>query len=175
THDQALCTLFVEEYNEENVRRLRKRMEDLEDFEICYENDETKPVLLPRRKFLAEQLTYHNIEKLTFLDTDYNTLLLASQAQVVRFLNEVYLPHDPLNVSLYEARKMTTKQIFHEVLSHTKCLDDKSPAAFSRWCSSQKLHFLQAEDRSKRIKLDNGSYVRYRDLYVMKKEYHGKS
>ncbi|KAI8388298.1 uncharacterized protein BYT42DRAFT_602855 [Radiomyces spectabilis] len=84
-------------------------------------------------------------------DTTYQ---LASQAQVVRFLNQVYLPHDPLNASLYEARKMTTKQIFHEVLSHTKCSNDKSPTAFQNGVLVEKVHFLQGKVQPKKIKLD---------------------
>ena len=44
--EQAICMFFSGEYNEENVARLSKKIDDFGSFDVCYETDPRKPVLL---------------------------------------------------------------------------------------------------------------------------------
>jgi hypothetical protein len=46
TRDQAICRFFCEDYSKENAARLSKRIEELGTFDVCYENDSKRPVLL---------------------------------------------------------------------------------------------------------------------------------
>ncbi|ORX47506.1 hypothetical protein DM01DRAFT_1339136 [Hesseltinella vesiculosa] len=62
SRDQAICLLFCEEYNEGNAARLRKRIEDMKDFEICYENDPQDPVLIHLRLWHAKAFKYKRYE-----------------------------------------------------------------------------------------------------------------
>jgi hypothetical protein len=104
-----------------------------------------------------------------------NLLLIiqsASETQATHcYINETYLPSGPLNEPVYEVKELTTNEMFHEVSIYTSCLDDKSPTAFARWCSSRKMNFLQAKDQRKRLRVENETFIRYRTLYVIKKKY----
>ncbi|KAI9496161.1 hypothetical protein BDB00DRAFT_810754 [Zychaea mexicana] len=46
TRNQAICMLFCEEYSDDNATRLAKKIEQLGAFDVCYENDPRRPVLL---------------------------------------------------------------------------------------------------------------------------------
>jgi hypothetical protein len=46
TRDQAVCRFFCEEYNKENATALSKKIEDFGFFDVCYENDPKRPVLV---------------------------------------------------------------------------------------------------------------------------------
>lgn len=45
TREQAICMFYCEEFNESNVIRLTKIIDDLKDIEICYSEDPTEPML----------------------------------------------------------------------------------------------------------------------------------
>ncbi|KAL0092520.1 hypothetical protein J3Q64DRAFT_1634405 [Phycomyces blakesleeanus] len=46
TCEQAICIFFSKEYNEENLARLSKKIADFGSFNVYYETDPRKPVLL---------------------------------------------------------------------------------------------------------------------------------
>ncbi|RCH84636.1 hypothetical protein CU097_003490, partial [Rhizopus azygosporus] len=46
TREQAICMFFSEEYNEENVARLSKKIADFDSFDVCYETDPRRPIPL---------------------------------------------------------------------------------------------------------------------------------
>jgi hypothetical protein len=46
TRQQAICMFYCVEYNETNVKRLEKRVNGMEDVDICQENDPEMPVLV---------------------------------------------------------------------------------------------------------------------------------
>ncbi|KAG0755624.1 hypothetical protein G6F57_011724 [Rhizopus arrhizus] len=46
TRDQAICRFLCEDYSKENAARLSKKIEELGTFDVCYENDPKRPVLL---------------------------------------------------------------------------------------------------------------------------------
>lgn len=46
TRDQAICRFFCEDYSKETAARLSKKIEEFGSFDVCYENDPKRPVLL---------------------------------------------------------------------------------------------------------------------------------
>ncbi|KAG2227458.1 hypothetical protein INT45_007483 [Circinella minor] len=58
TREQAICMFYNVEFNHENAARLLKRMDDLGELDICFENDYEKHVLVTRKKILAEPHHY---------------------------------------------------------------------------------------------------------------------
>lgn len=59
TRQQALCMFFVKEYTEENVKNLEKRIDMVEDVEICYIDDPTEPVLINKVKIIQNPFRFH--------------------------------------------------------------------------------------------------------------------
>ncbi len=59
TKEQAICLLFCEEINEDNIPGLTKRINLMKDIDICYEKDPHQPILLPIIRINANQFTYH--------------------------------------------------------------------------------------------------------------------
>ncbi|KAI8988017.1 hypothetical protein BDF20DRAFT_853353, partial [Mycotypha africana] len=136
TREQAIYLLFCEEINKENISRLTERINSLKDIEICYEKDPHQPILLPIVRINANQFTYHRylsnalkLEKKSINEniklTKYNEIIvlrkrireksnlnftlkiIASDTQIIRFLNQLYLPFDPYNEEIYEQRDVT--------------------------------------------------------------------
>ncbi|ORX52021.1 hypothetical protein DM01DRAFT_1337009 [Hesseltinella vesiculosa] len=54
TRQQAICMFYCEKYNEDNVIRLSKRIDEMEDVDICYLKDD------PTRPFLCSVTTIHS-------------------------------------------------------------------------------------------------------------------
>jgi hypothetical protein len=46
TREQAICMFFCKEFNEENIKTLVKRIDDMKDIDVCYRDDPTDPVLV---------------------------------------------------------------------------------------------------------------------------------
>ncbi|ORY88942.1 hypothetical protein BCR43DRAFT_519450 [Syncephalastrum racemosum] len=51
--------LYCEDYTEDNAATLQKRLNDVEDFELCYRDDPTDPVLVSKRKLFCNPFRYH--------------------------------------------------------------------------------------------------------------------
>ncbi|KAI7850538.1 hypothetical protein BDC45DRAFT_517866 [Circinella umbellata] len=48
TKEQALCMFYCEEHTNDNVIRLKKRLEGMKDFELCYQDEPTHPVIVTK-------------------------------------------------------------------------------------------------------------------------------
>ncbi|KAI7851661.1 hypothetical protein BDC45DRAFT_511427 [Circinella umbellata] len=59
TKQQALCMFHCEEYTNDNVIRLQKRLEEMEDLELCYRDDPTDPVMVSKRTIDNNPEKYH--------------------------------------------------------------------------------------------------------------------
>ncbi|KAL7326707.1 hypothetical protein PS15p_209001 [Mucor circinelloides] len=46
SREQAICMFYCEPYNESNVVKLSKLIDDMNNIEICYSDDPTEPMLL---------------------------------------------------------------------------------------------------------------------------------
>ncbi|GAA5817667.1 hypothetical protein MFLAVUS_011218 [Mucor flavus] len=58
TRNQAICMFYGEEYTDENVARLSKRIDEAE-VDICYFDDPTESFLIWKRKINQNPLRYH--------------------------------------------------------------------------------------------------------------------
>ncbi|KAI8979449.1 hypothetical protein BDF20DRAFT_987710 [Mycotypha africana] len=56
--EQAICILFCEEYNEDNVKKLTKKVDDFANGEICYIKDPTNPIICSLKTLKANS-KYH--------------------------------------------------------------------------------------------------------------------
>ena len=45
TREQAICLLFCEEINEDNISRFIKRIDSMKDIDICYKKEPHQPIL----------------------------------------------------------------------------------------------------------------------------------
>ncbi|CAO3628474.1 unnamed protein product [Cunninghamella echinulata] len=141
TRDQALCLFYCVEYNEANVIKLTKKLD----------------------KQFSNELSSQKLK--------CNLQQLSSLAQIIDFINEVYLTSDPHNERAYELKNVSTKDIFLLVQKFTKLFDNKNLSSFNTWCSRKKVNFLDANISRKRIKKDEEEHsYRFRKLYVLKEE-----
>jgi hypothetical protein len=62
TREQAICMFFCEEYNEDNVKKLTKEVDDFVNGEICYTEDPTKPIILSKRTINQNPFLYHKYQ-----------------------------------------------------------------------------------------------------------------
>ncbi|KAI8875630.1 hypothetical protein K501DRAFT_233357, partial [Backusella circina FSU 941] len=174
TRDQAICRFFCEDYSKENAARLSKKIEEFGSFDVCYENDPKRPVLVHLSVIRNDPTTFKR-----YL-TEYSAVdlkeaaeaksELISERQVIMFLNEVYKTTDPQNEAVYYLQEVENKEIYESVISKTECMSKKSEIAFATWCSKRKVSFMGVPFTRKRSR---GSNKRYRKLYVMKNEFRG--
>ncbi|KAI8973791.1 hypothetical protein BDF20DRAFT_823931 [Mycotypha africana] len=178
TRQQALCMFFIKEYTEENVKKLEKKLEEIEDVEICYIDDPTEPVLINKVKIIQNPFRFQSYIGNTQAESNElsamnNRNQLLTNAQVKQFLNLVYLPINPNNALVYDCKTVSMKQILSLVWNYCELFDDNTVNSFSKWCSHQKLDLL--EMNAKRINsTDDSQRIRTRSLYVLKSEYLGK-
>ncbi|ORX52664.1 hypothetical protein DM01DRAFT_1306345 [Hesseltinella vesiculosa] len=175
TKGQALCMFYLESYTEENVMKLTETLEEMGNLEICYLDDPTEPVLAHKLVIKHRPFRYHTyIDKIDTSATDNESSTtqspyLTNVAQLIQFLNIVYLAHNPDNNEVYEYKDVTMKQVLNTVWNYCDLFDKKTLYSFGKWCSDQKLDFLLAS--TKRKSLGNDESIRARPLYVMKAEY----
>ncbi|KAI9484345.1 hypothetical protein BDB00DRAFT_775094 [Zychaea mexicana] len=123
TKEQALCMLFYVEFNPTNVEKLKDRIKNMADIDICYETDPLRPFLLPLVKMYSEPYRYkkytetsETLEKIHHVDMQRKQEIhLSSDRQIVRFINEVYLTTDPLNDRVYTKKLVSNKDILSHV------------------------------------------------------------
>ncbi|KAI8365233.1 uncharacterized protein BYT42DRAFT_649161 [Radiomyces spectabilis] len=163
TRDQAICMLFYVEYTDENLRKYKERLDELKEFELCYNVDPKEPILVSKLRVYGNPLIYRkyieSIDDVLPPELKKRTFLLQTEAQVIQYINEVYKAEDPSNPA-YALESLATKDIFLNMCEHTGIFDDKSLTTFTRWCSINRLEFLNVTEERKRN-------VRFRDLYVL--------
>lgn len=62
TGEQAICMFFCEEYNEDNIKKLTKEVDDIINVEICYTEDPTKPIISRKRTINQNPFLYHKYQ-----------------------------------------------------------------------------------------------------------------
>lgn len=85
--------------------------------------------------------------------TSFLFLFVDALAQVVQFINEVFVPFNPHNHAVYHLKQISTQDIFRIVSGYTDDFDDKNVKSFTTWCAKKKLHFFKAEDTRKKPKI----------------------
>ncbi|PHZ07179.1 uncharacterized protein RHIMIDRAFT_316939 [Rhizopus microsporus ATCC 52813] len=168
TRNQAICMLFYVDYSVENAKKCEKKIEDLGDFEICYNVDPKQPILVSIQRIRGDPLTYR-----TYLHSSdipdkslkRKRIEFQTEIQVIQFINEVYLPEEPQNTNIYDMKSVSTADIYDTVRKHTVIFENKSVLSFSRWCSNARLSFLRAQEERK-------NNIRVRSCYVMDEQFH---
>lgn len=62
SREQPICIFYCKEFNEENVRRLLKKIDTLE--ELCYDDDPKYSLLVTRVR--ARQFSYSHLHSIIF-------------------------------------------------------------------------------------------------------------
>lgn len=57
--DLAICMFFYVEYTKENVKKYKKRIEDLNAVEICYNTSPNQPILVSLERIYESPHLYH--------------------------------------------------------------------------------------------------------------------
>jgi len=55
TRERALCICFQFSYNEENIAKAKKKLDEMNDeYDVCYLTDPTVPVFAPKSRICAK-------------------------------------------------------------------------------------------------------------------------
>ncbi|KAI9017929.1 hypothetical protein CLU79DRAFT_762270 [Phycomyces nitens] len=168
TRNQAICMLFYVDYSVENAKKYEKKIEDLGDFEICYNVDPKQPILVSIQRIRGDPITYR-----TYLSSSdvpdkgskRQRIEFQTEIQVMLFINEVYHPEEPHNPSIYDVKSVSTNDLYETVKKHTTIFENKSVQSFIRWCSNARLSFLRAQEERK-------NNIRARICHVMDEQFH---
>ncbi|KAI9487111.1 MAG: hypothetical protein EXX96DRAFT_551861 [Benjaminiella poitrasii] len=159
TKNQAICMFFYVDYTEENVKIYKKKIEEFEDSELCWNIREGEPVMVMKNRIRGDPLNYRKkkVDKRGRVE-------LVTLAQVKQFINEVYCPCPPKNAEVYLKRRISTQEIYNLVKTYTTVFREKTSQSFAAWCRSNKLNFLLAKEK----KSQNVT----RELYILENVYY---
>ncbi|GAA5817681.1 hypothetical protein MFLAVUS_011232 [Mucor flavus] len=146
----------------------------MKDFEICYEKDPLQPLLLPKIRLNAFQFTYHKYSIITTHSVKIpatENVNLISDSQIIRFLNEIYLPLDPCNPEIYDAKDVAMKDVLTLLWNYTDRFDSRTLSSFTSWCTKSKFPFMSINSARKANSDSATERIRYRVLYVVKDEF----
>ncbi|ORX47698.1 hypothetical protein DM01DRAFT_1322371 [Hesseltinella vesiculosa] len=175
TKEQAICMFFCDKFSNENATKWLTNLDNLPEVDICYMTDPKEPLLIHKNRLCQDPFQFHEYpsskessssDKVKSSEEDF---ALSNMAQLLQFLNMVYLAEDPSNEHMYEVKSVTMKQILVTVWEHSNLLNDKSINSFGRWCATKKLNFMNAPNKRKLN--ENHDRVHTRCLYVLKPQY----
>lgn len=92
--------------------------------------------------------------------------------ELIQFLNTIYLPFDSKNEEVYENKCLTTNEILATVWKYSDLHEDKGAIGFAKWCKNRNIKFMSSSIKRKE---SENQTKRTRSLYVVKKEFIGKS
>ncbi|KAI7900692.1 uncharacterized protein BX663DRAFT_517293 [Cokeromyces recurvatus] len=178
SREQAICMFYCQPYNESNVSKLSKLIDNMDNIEICFADDPTEPMLLRQlrinqnplkfKTYVSEDVISSQAESEEILDNKIFLSKSPTEQHVIQFLNTCFLPYDPNNDEVYEQRSLSNGDILSVLWQYTEVLNDKSVTSFGNWCSSKKVDFLCC--KPKRRHIANNSMISVRSLYVLKKK-----
>ncbi|ORE00700.1 hypothetical protein BCV72DRAFT_107470 [Rhizopus microsporus var. microsporus] len=168
TKDQAICMFYYVEYTHENVTKYRNMLES-QNYEICFNTNECEPILVMKQRMLGNPVTYCKyldvVKEKEETGVKRKKSELVTESQVIQFVNSVYTVNDFSNPEIYQEKLTSTNDIFETVNENSTVLNNKTLLAFTRWCSGNRLKFLNAVE-------DKNYGARKRNLFVMDKIYH---
>ncbi|KAI9253629.1 hypothetical protein BY458DRAFT_443143 [Sporodiniella umbellata] len=179
TREQAICMLYCVVFNDENVKKFVPTIDALKGLDICYKEDPMEPTVISTYKINAYPFLYKryliiqkesNIEDST--GANENQIYLVSKAQVVNFLNIVFLPVDPFNEEVYNCKQVEMEEILSFIQKYSRLFNKTNVNSLGKWLKSAKVNLTDSS--SKRIYCSTGEKVQVRNLYVLKDEYLGK-
>ncbi|KAG1076605.1 hypothetical protein G6F42_025416 [Rhizopus arrhizus] len=171
TKNQAICMFFYVDYTDENVTNYKKKIDEFEDVEICYNVDERQPILVSKQRIRGDPITYRKY--LESIDSSLDQAQsnkrqrneLQTGAQIAQFINEVYRHDEPKNLEIYHKRSMSTKDIYGTIKKYTIVFEKRTSQSFAVWCKNRRLPFLNGKE----IRRDG---IRLRYLYTMEDAYY---
>ncbi|KAI9252318.1 hypothetical protein BDA99DRAFT_444018 [Phascolomyces articulosus] len=184
TRDQAICAFYYEEYNDKNVAKYSKLIDNVEDIEICYKTDPTKPILLCTHAINSDP--FHILKYPKKSDVVGSTpkqgntkkdahlkrcIFFTTLGQVIAFLDAIYLPENSNNTEVYEKKGISMNDVLSLLWQHTKLMSESTVIGFSRWYSTSKIDFMDIP--AKRKPVATGQKVSIRQVYSLKQEYIG--
>ncbi|RCH78636.1 hypothetical protein CU097_002570, partial [Rhizopus azygosporus] len=104
-------------------------------FDVCYENDSKRPVLV-HLSFIRNDPTTFKRYLSEYSDVDLEDKAgakaeLVTERQVIMFLNEVYKTTNPKNEALYSMQQIETKEVYESVISKAEFMSKKSEIGFA--------------------------------------------
>ncbi|KAI8889955.1 hypothetical protein K501DRAFT_290645 [Backusella circina FSU 941] len=127
TKNQAICMFFYVDYTEENVKIYKKKIEEFEDSELCWNIREQEPILVMKHRIRGDPLTYQKYPDDNPKEKKVDKrerVELATVAQVKQFINEVYCPSQPKNNDIYLKGTISTLEIYNLVKTYTTVFHD---------------------------------------------------
>ncbi|KAI7895839.1 uncharacterized protein EV154DRAFT_476932 [Mucor mucedo] len=129
TRDQAICMAFYVVYTDENMKIYKKKIEELDSFEICW----TEVDIQEKRQLIE----------------------LVTEGQAKQFINEVFSPKEHENEELYSKQTVSTAYVYEIVKQHTVFFGSRTAQSFATWCRNKKVDFLTSkEKKGKKISRD---------------------
>ncbi|KAI8881428.1 hypothetical protein K501DRAFT_334769 [Backusella circina FSU 941] len=179
SRDQAICIFYCEPYNEENVTKFSKILDDLKNVEICYGENPKRPMLMCTKTIDGNPFDFHYYKSNCALNEEREyekkketeeteRVALNTIPQLLQFLNAVYLAENPQS-SMYELKVVSMKNILAKIWDNSVLFEDKSIKSFTKWCEGKNLSFFSVP--SKRLHNLYGERVSVRSLYVLKDQY----
>ncbi|CAO3682609.1 unnamed protein product [Rhizopus stolonifer] len=170
TREKAICMFFCEEYNEDNIQKLTKEVDDFVRCEICYTDDPTKPIIQSKRIINQNPYLYQNYQSRQEVAKENTTEKEKQQLiRLVQFLNTVFVSVDPYDEEMYERQLCSMNDVLTYVWKYSYLLQDKSSVSFGRWCSGKDIDLIRTT--TKRRKIDEGNTISVRSLHVLKEKY----
>lgn len=82
------------------------------------------------------------------------------------------MPYNPHNKEVYENKCLTTNEILATVWKYSDLYEDSGAIGFAKWCKDRNIKFMSSAIERKE---SESQTKRVRSLYVVKKEFIGKS
>jgi hypothetical protein len=62
TRDRAICMFFYVEFNEENVKKCKEKLEEIDQAEMCWNVDPRQPILVSKARICEDPFTYRKYD-----------------------------------------------------------------------------------------------------------------
>ncbi|KAG2228722.1 hypothetical protein INT48_007455, partial [Thamnidium elegans] len=147
---------FYVKYSDENVKKYKKKIEDFEEADICYNVDEHKPISASKLSIFGDPFTYK-----TYLEAESSK----TDSQMKRFINEVYCCEELKNAEIYCKLSVSTKNIYDTIMQYSTIFERRTAQSFANWCRNNRIKFL-----NKKSNVIKGTRVR--ELYIMEEIYY---
>lgn len=109
------CMSFYVDYTKENVKIYKKKIEEFDDSELCWNIREGESVMVMKNRIKGDPLNYRKYPDESPKEKKVDKrgrVELVTSAQVKQSINEVYSPCPPKNAEVYLKRRISTQEIY---------------------------------------------------------------
>lgn len=140
TRDQAICIAFYVDYTGENVKKVQKKIEDLETFGICSLNRIRSDPLGYKRYPDSNPPSEQSLVK------KRKNIKLVTKGQVKQFLNEAFCSKKCENSVLYSQQTLATRDVYTVVKMYTSVFNSNT-AQSCYLVSQQESRFFKCQGK----------------------------